>query len=368
MQTESRLKLRMLLLAMTFFSFICTAQSHPLDLGLLNVTDEGSDLKFSLEFATEAAEQVSGLSAQDLEASKIQAERDLLFAATLGGSTVELSDGKSCVWEQEAEVQTSQSKVIIVNRAKCDLLPQAWKLELPFIARAPVNFELVVKLYIHGESSELVARAASPRISVAPESKSTWSQFIEMGIKHIGAVPSEWINSEGLHWPEGIDHILFVIALVLGGGGVVDLLKTVTGFTIGHSATLALATLGWIYVPSRLVESGIALSIAIVAGESLFFAKTRSRWKIALAFGLLHGLGFASALSDLYLNGWSFIRALIGFNVGVESGQAVIVILSFPAIYFLSRSQFGKKRVIPGLLTVVLCIGLYWFTRRAFAI
>src|SRR5439155_904659 len=85
-------------------------------------------------------------------------------------------------------------------------------------------------------------------------------KFVTMGLQHIGATSGEWLSEKGLHFPDGIDHILFVIALILGGGGFINILKTVTGFTIGHSLTLALATLHLVHVPSRLVESSIALS------------------------------------------------------------------------------------------------------------
>ena len=122
-----------------------------------------------------------------------------------------------------------------------------------------------------------------------------------MGIAHIGATPEEWWGPEGFHLPEGIDHILFLLALILAGGTLGQMVKTATGFTVGHSITLAAGSLGLVAFPQRVVESAIALSIAYVAAETFFIKTPRDRWKMAAAFGLIHGLGFASALGELNL-------------------------------------------------------------------
>ena len=95
-------------------------------------------------------------------------------------------------------------------------------------------------------------------------------EFVLMGVRHIGATPSEWQGKDGLQLPAGLDHILFLLALILCDVSLVPTLKAVTGFTLGHSVTLALATLGIVRLPSRLTESAIALSIAYVAGEDLW--------------------------------------------------------------------------------------------------
>jgi hypothetical protein len=145
-------------------------------------------------------------------------------------------------------------------------------------------------------------------------------------------------------------------------------LKTVTGFTAGHSVTLALATLGIVHLPQRLVESAIALSIAFVAAEAIFIRKGRARWRIALFFGLVHGLGFASALAELHLDRSSILKALVGFNVGVELGQAVIVAIALPTLYLLQRPAASRRFAVPTLAFFIFSAGSYWFVRRAFGI
>ena len=102
-----------------------------------------------------------------------------------------------------------------------------------------------------------------------PGAAPSFGRFVAMGVEHIGNHRNQWFDSSHFHFPEGIDHILFVLALLLAGGSLLSAFKTVSGFTIGHSITLALATFGLVHVPSRIVESAIALSIAIVAVESL---------------------------------------------------------------------------------------------------
>jgi len=145
------------------------------------------------------------------------------------------------------------------------------------------------------------------------------------------------------HIAFGIDHLLFVLALVLIVRGLGPLLKTITAFTIAHSITLALATLGVLHVPSAPVEAFIALSIAFVALEILRSRRgergftERAPWLVAGAFGLLHGFGFASALAQVGLPTNDIPFALLFFNLGVEAGQLAFVILALGVIAELRR-------------------------------
>jgi hydrogenase/urease accessory protein HupE len=140
------------------------------------------------------------------------------------------------------------------------------------------------------------------------------------------------------HILTGFDHLLFVLALVLLAQGVRRLIATVTAFTIAHSLTLVAATLGWVHVPGPPVEAAIALSIVFVAGEII---RARQRdlgltqrypWVVAFTFGLLHGLGFASALAEVGLPQLSIPIALLFFNVGVEIGQLMFIAVVFALI------------------------------------
>jgi len=350
-----------------FLSIPMLVLAHPLDVGLLQSQVQGNEIKFSLQLDPKGTEIITGVRSESLQSDTIGAEKDLLFAATLGAAPVVLASGQECTWGNPQSALLNGKVVINVN-AKCPADVSAWSLAFPFFKHAPTTFELVAKIDSGKAQQEYVANLGKPQIDVSVEAEHTWGQFIMMGVKHIGAVPSEWYDKDGFHFPDGIDHILFVLALVLGGGGFIGIIKTVTGFTIGHSLTLALATLGWVSVPSRLVESAIALSIAIVAAESIFLKNSKNRWKIAMAFGLIHGLGFASALGELHLRGMNLIRALLGFNFGVEMGQALIVLILLPIVYSFQFQPTLKRYAVPTCASAVLLMGGYWFIQRAFGL
>lgn len=192
-----------------------------------------------------------------------------------------------------------------------------------------------------------------------------FGEYIHLGIAHIGATVSEWYGPQGFHLPDGIDHILFLVALALGSGTLWQTLKTATGFTLGHSFTLALAALGVVHPPSRWIEPAIALSIAYLAAESLFHLNTRQRWKIAAAFGLIHGFGFASTLPELSANRVQMLKELLGFNLGVEIGQIIILLALVPIIASMRQEPLLHKYGLRSCSVAVLGIGLYWFVVRA---
>jgi HupE / UreJ protein len=168
----------------------------------------------------------------------------------------------------------------------------------------------------------------------------------------------------------GPDHILFLVGLLLLGGGVFSLFRIVTAFTIGHSLTLSLAALDLVAPSSRLVEPAIALSIVFVGADNLLVKREGGRdvrlW-IALVFGFVHGFGFASVLKEFGLPrealGWS----LFSFNVGVEIGQLVIVAIVASLLAFIRRYSvvLGQRLATAGSI-VVIAAGAYWFIERVF--
>jgi len=166
----------------------------------------------------------------------------------------------------------------------------------------------------------------------------------------------------------GPDHILFLIGLLLLGGGWKALLKIVTAFTIGHSITLSLAALNLVTPPPTIIEPAIALSIVFVGADNLVRGGGRDvRALIALTFGLVHGFGFANVLREFGLPrealGWS----LFSFNVGVEIGQLFIVLLVATALAFVRRwnATIGARVAYAGSI-VVIAAGTYWFVQRVF--
>lgn len=155
-----------------------------------------------------------------------------------------------------------------------------------------------------------------------------------------------------IHILEGLDHLLFLLVLLLIVEGMWPLLKTVTAFTLAHSLTLFLATLGFVNLPSAPTEAVISLSIMLLAveavhkGQGKFTLAERYPWLIAFVFGLVHGLGFAGALSEIGIPQNEVPLALLMFNVGVETGQVLFVVAVSLLLAGLKKFQAGGTRVL----------------------
>jgi hypothetical protein len=168
------------------------------------------------------------------------------------------------------------------------------------------------------------------------------------------------------HILSGYDHLLFLVGLLLPGGGLLSLAKIITAFTIAHSVTLSLAVLQIITLPDRLIEAVIALSIAFVAAENLFLKPAVSRrWLVSFAFGLVHGFGFSSALRELNLPAHGLLVSLFGFNAGVEIGQGLVVAVALPLLVLLRKTRWERRMVWSSSL-VILLVGVVLFVERAF--
>jgi hydrogenase/urease accessory protein HupE len=182
-------------------------------------------------------------------------------------------------------------------------------------------------------------------------------EFVIQGIHHIFIGP---------------DHILFIIGLLLLGGGIARLLKIITAFTIAHSLTLVLATLKIVDSPATIVEPAIALSIVFLGLETLYVLKRQRRDHrviLAFVFGLIHGFGFAGVLADFGLPEGAFGWSLAAFNVGVEIGQACIVLVVAPSLIALrSRNPIVAQRVVYVGTASIIIAGAFWFVERVLAV
>jgi hydrogenase/urease accessory protein HupE len=195
-----------------------------------------------------------------------------------------------------------------------------------------------------GTQHSAILRPSSPEYTVPLEA----SKF---------EVAGDYWRLGTIHILEGADHLLFVLALLLIVSGFGQLLKAVTAFTVAHSITLALATLGMVHVPAAPTEAIIALSILFLATEIIHkhngqFSLTESYpWVIAFIFGLFHGLGFAGALSEIGVPQHEVPLALLMFNVGVETGQLIFIAVVMCLIALLKRLPLtapqGAWRVMP---------------------
>jgi hypothetical protein len=221
-----------------------------------------------------------------------------------------------------------------------------------------------------GESRSVVLGPETPERVVGGDNGGSLVQFasyVHEGVWHI------WL---------GFDHLLFLLSLLLPAvlvrrgdrwqpgasfrSAFIEVAKVVTAFTVAHSITLSLAALGVVSLPSRWVESAIALSVVLAALNNVFPVVAHGRWIAAFAFGLLHGFGFAGALQDLGLPAGSLALSLAGFNIGVEVGQLAIVAAFLPLAFALRRTWSYRRLVLAGGSTAIAAVATVWFAERAF--
>ena len=180
--------------------------------------------------------------------------------------------------------------------------------------------------------------------------------------------PSSYINLGISHLFDGLDHILFIFGLLFCITGFINIIKTITAFTIAHSITLGLTIFDIIELPQGTVEALIALTIVYLATEIMRNeGKLKSPWIMAFCFGLLHGLGFASALMDIGFSNNNIIYSLLFFNIGIELAQ--IALIPMPLILIYIASKFNNLNNLKVLASLTIGgLGFYWFIDRVIGI
>lgn len=166
--------------------------------------------------------------------------------------------------------------------------------------------------------------------------------------------------------PKGLDHILFIVGLFLLSAQLRPLLIQITTFTLAHSVTLGLGIYGVVNVSASIIEPLIAASIVYICIENIC-SNQLSKWRtlVIFGFGLLHGLGFASVLSEIGLGSGSFIAALIAFNIGVEVGQLAVIAVCFLSFgYWLSHKSWYRKVITIPASTMIALMAMYWVLER----
>jgi hypothetical protein len=210
----------------------------------------------------------------------------------------------------------------------------------------------IVQIGEDDDMRQAVIDAANPSVEIDLREKpffvTVWT-FVKLGIEHIFS---------------GYDHLAFLAGLLVMTTTPGSLLKVITSFTAAHSITLALATFGVVAIPSRLIESLIALSIAYIAIENFTGRTLIGRWKITFLFGLVHGFGFSNVLSEMALTRRTLAISLLSFNGGVELGQLAFVAVAFPLVYLLTASRW-KLHFRAATSCGIAVLGVFWFVERA---
>jgi hypothetical protein len=219
--------------------------------------------------------------------------------------------------------------------------------------------------------------------SVFSPERRTW--HVRLDTQNLGQQFATYLREGVWHIWIGIDHILFLLCLLLpaawrrdegseqpgraGAPALIEVVKVVSAFTVAHSITLGLAVFGVIDLPARLVEAAIAASIVLAALNNVHPIVTGRLWLVAFGFGLIHGIGFASALAGLALPRGALALALLSFNLGVELGQLGLVALFFGICWALRRLEIAWPRwAAPLPACAIAAIATLWFLERAFGV
>ncbi|MBI4508503.1 MAG: HupE/UreJ family protein [Deltaproteobacteria bacterium] len=340
--------------------------------------DPSGEVNYSLHISTRDLYEALGLD-KDREATRheIEAGKERLIRYVLDRLRISAGD-KTCPMEARG--------IRMVEQADR-------KVELQLLARCPKPLTRLVldyQLFFDLDPRHAGMLVASFRETAVKRdlkkglSRFEWDLSADEAPASMGLI--EYVESGIEHIYTGYDHIAFVIALLLvsalrpraggaaweprgAGAGISYVVRVVTAFTVAHSITLIAAALDWIQLPSRFVESVIAASIVYVAAENILRENPGQRWPLAFAFGLIHGMGFASMLRPI-LPPTGLIMPLLAFNVGVELGQLSIVAVLFPVLHWLASANVERYRrvVVLGGSAMVGLFGSAWLAERALSV
>lgn len=320
--------------------------------GYASVTVHRSTVRYSLTLPTAV---LPTQMAEDLRLTQrggIQARERLLNVLRQGIGV--WGDGSRCEPGPGAVEMTAEATTVsILLDFACPLGLRSLKIRDDFFDVLGVDHHTLMKVEWSGGTRQLVLEPAAREVELVVGAGATrgMSTFLTLGIQHILS---------------GYDHVLFLLGLLLSGGSLFALAKIITAFTAAHSVTLSLAVTGVVTLPDRLVEAVIALSIAFVAAENLAPRPAVSRrWIVSFVFGLVHGFGFSSALRELGLTREGLAVPLLGFNLGVEAGQALVIAILLPVLVLLRRSKWEGRAVLASSIAI-LATGVVLFVERVF--
>lgn len=300
------------------------------------------------------------------------AEGHELNSAFLSLTEVEGHDGRFLLrWEASSSTLRSELAAPAVFPPHCKLdgafldcgdTGLVGTIELPWLEGAETSVMAVIE-WRSGSRLVRVLTGSNPGLVVygIPDSA---------GLRALRPIVVDYTRLGVEHILTGFDHLLFVVALTLLVRGGRKLIGAVTAFTVAHSLTLACAVFGWLTLPAPPVEAAIALSIVLVCGECIRPTDSLARrapWAVTFAFGLLHGLGFASSLLDIGLPEKHVPAALLFFNVGVEIGQLGVIALVVALHLLAERASMQPAKVRRGLVYAMGGMAGYWSIERVVA-
>lgn len=363
---------RLLTVLCLIASLAAPARAHQSSVKYTDLTVEGARVTVALTIAPTDATGPLGVPDDSRPTiSEVLASADRVSAYIATWFSVALPSGAACgASDPRAGPDADNHFVVVTWTVTCPETIEEIALDFSRFFAVDQRHEAILTVHAPGKQVDpIVVRAQAPKLVVHAGSTASIASWIGYGMDHIYS---------------GIDHICFVLALLL----VVVLTRgedrtwrvrtplsalrstatIITAFTIAHSLSLIAASLGWIHLPTRLVETLIAASIVYTAVEDVIRPDVRWRFALTFGFGLVHGLGFASVLEEL-LPPTHVIVPLLSFNVGVELGQLTIVIVALPVFWALARlvgADRYRRIVLPVAATPLVLIAIKWLIERAF--
>jgi hypothetical protein len=309
----------------------------------------------------------------DITWGEVKAKRREIEAYAFSHLTISGGNGGDCAVNPTAQLvdQHADGGYAVLRFAiVCPDHPSALTLRYRLLFDLDPTHRGLVTVNDHGVAHTAILGPDRPAYSVTfgASSANGFFSFLQLGVEHIIS---------------GRDHLLFLAVLLMPalatvkrrgiGASLLDAGALLSLFTAAHAVTVTLAALSIIEVPARMSEAAIAFSIAITAADNLWPFLGGRRGVIAFGFGLIHGLGFASALGPLALRGWPLVAALVGFNTGIELVQLTLALIAFAVVFALSGrgltaaiQHIPAKPLLPLASLVIFGFSAYWFVDRSF--
>ena len=363
------------LLALSLVLSATVGQAHVASNGFVDVDVQGRDLSGSIELAVRDVELAIGVDANrdgQVTWGELRAAEPQLTAYVAQHLSVGLADSPCPMRFGSLQVnpRVDGNYAWLSFTARCPAVVRDLQIRYSLLEGIDPSHRGLLRLRAGPLVQTFVLGGADAAATLSVARSSPWraiEQYFRAGTWHI--------------W-SGIDHLLFLLSLLLPAvlirrhgrwepvqsarPAFLSIVKVVTAFTIAHSITLSLAALNVVHLPSRLTESVIAASIIVAALNNIFPLVTESRARIAFAFGLLHGFGFASVLADMGLPSGARLISLVAFNCGIEAGQLAVVLAVMPIAYAVRGANAYRRAVLPWGSAAIATLALVWFIQRAF--
>jgi hydrogenase/urease accessory protein HupE len=344
--------------ALAVLSIASPASAHPVPFSYLDLRIQANAIEGTLVVHIFDA-------AHDLNVDKPETLLDPAVASRNGSTLIAMLSGRLRILVDGRPVSAAWSgPEVLADR-------QSLQLQIRFaVDHAPGTVTVTAALFPYDPTHQTFINIYENRSltqAILDHNKPSFEYFA--GTRQgVLAVVERFVPAGIHHILIGPDHLLFLVGLLLLGGGIRKLAIVVTAFTVAHSITLSLAALNIVSPPSRLIEPAIALSIVYVGTDNLLVKGGRDvrKW-IAFAFGFIHGFGFASVLREMDLPARALGWSLFSFNLGVEIGQLLVVVTVASALAMLrSRSEIASRRLTFAGSIVVIVAGTFWFVQRVF--